>query len=318
LPTLVVAATLFAITSPVTLVVALAIDVVRPRRMATTRLWAVAAGYLAGEVIGVSILSAVWIVTGAGLWADARRRVTHVVQAVWVSTLCRIASAIYGWRWEVEGLDVVRPGPVIVLVRHTSLLDTMIPTTFLSRRLGMRLRFVLKKELLRDPCLDLAGNWIPNVFVDRAAADTADALARIEQLAEGMDPDEGALIYPEGTLYSAKKLAAAQRSLVEAGSRHAEAGAALRHTLPPRPGGTLALMRGAEAADIVICAHAGLGGLGKRRDLTSGALVGRRIRVSFRRIDRAQVPTDDEARAAWLFDRWAEVDAWVGGRRGRP
>ena len=313
-----VAAAVFWAIAPATLVGALVADVVRPRRFARTRLWAVAGTYLTAEVVGVVVLTSVWVATGCGWFVDARRRATFVVQSYWVSTLFRCATWIYGWTWQVEGAQVAVPGPVIVMIRHTSLLDTMIPTTLLSRRLGLQLRFVLKQELLRDPCLDLAGNWLPNVFVDRKASDSSEGREAIRALARHMGPDEGALIYPEGTLYSPRKLAAARAKLTEAGSPWAEAAAALQHTLPPRPGGTLALLEGAPDADVVICAHAGLGGLGKVADLTSGTLVGRTIAVRLTRYARAEVPTDAEGATRWIFERWAEVDAWVGARASDP
>jgi 1-acyl-sn-glycerol-3-phosphate acyltransferase len=312
LPVLLAATCLFYAVGPLTLVGAIVADVVVPRRFARTRLWFVAAIYLLAEVVGVVALTAVWLGTGCGLAPDARRRATYVVQATWVSTLCRLATLIYGWTWQVEGAQVVLPGPLLVLIRHTSLVDTMIPTTIITQRLGLKLRFVLKRELLRDPCLDLAGNWLPNVFVDRAAMDSSEGRERIGRLAQRMGPQEGAIIYPEGTLFSPRKLAAAQDKLRATGSAWAEPASRLQHVLPPRPGGTLALLAGAPDADVVICAHAGLGGMGKLADLTSGALVGRTVRVRMQRFARAEIPVEREAATRWLFDRWAELDAWVG------
>ena len=42
-------------------------------------------------------------------------------------------------------------------------------TTYVSRRYHLRLRYVLKRELLWDPCLDIVGQRVPNIFVDRDA-----------------------------------------------------------------------------------------------------------------------------------------------------
>ena len=36
------------------------------------------------------------------------------------------------------------------------------------------------------------------------------------------------------------------------------------------------------------------------------------IRISLRRFPAASVPTDADLRLLWLFDRWVELDAWVG------
>lgn len=309
-----IAAVYFAL-SPVMVTVALLLDVIRRRRFALTRAWAFMAVYFAAEVVGVLILGAFWVLTGFGRSKKRLREWTGVMQAQWVSAQWRAATMIFGLRWRVSGLEDVTPGPVVLLVRHTSLVDTIVPTTFVTAKAGMPLRFVLKRELLMDPCLDIAGHWLPNVFVDRAAADSAPSLANIRQLAEQMDPHEGALIYPEGTLYSAAKLQRALEKLSASNPELHERARALRHTLPPRPGGTLALLAGAPQADVVLCAHEGLGGLGKVDDLISGALVGRSVHVEFRRFPRESVPTDDDARVVWLYDRWVELDRWIGSKR---
>ena len=45
----------------------------------------------------------------------------------------------------------------------------------------VRLRYVLKRELLLDPCLDIVGNRLPNCFVARSGAD---AQADIDKVAD--------------------------------------------------------------------------------------------------------------------------------------
>ena len=68
--------------------------------------------------------------------------------------------------WAPEGdLCSVAGGPLIVFIRHSSTIDTLIPTELITRRHGLKLRFVMKTELLADPCLDVAGHWVPNYFV---------------------------------------------------------------------------------------------------------------------------------------------------------
>ena len=60
---------------------------------------------------------------------------------------------------------------------------------------GVRLRYVLKKELLFDPCLDIVGNRLPNYFVDRGGQDSERARRGVAELVRDLGPDEGALIY---------------------------------------------------------------------------------------------------------------------------
>ena len=74
-----------------------------------------------------------------------------------------------GWAWTSRGTRSIAPGPVVLMMRHASLVDTLLPTVLVLRRHRIRLRYVLKRELLWDPALDLAGNVLPNYFLDRAS-----------------------------------------------------------------------------------------------------------------------------------------------------
>jgi hypothetical protein len=85
--------------------------------------------------------------------------------------------------------------------------------------------------------------------------------------------------------------------------------------LPPRRGGTLGLLEAAPQADVVVCAHTGFESSASLASVWKGALVHQRIRVQFRRIARAEIPTDRDARVAWLLDEWRRVDAWVASQR---
>jgi 1-acyl-sn-glycerol-3-phosphate acyltransferase len=304
--------------APIALPLALVHDLVRfvtaRRPFMALRLYAFAIVYLLDEVLGLVALGACWF--GAGLGRGRRDRLlraTYAVQGLWASVLFGAARALLGLRFEVEGDDAVRPGPLHVFVQHTSVLDTLIPTIFVTRRHGIRLRFVLKKELLVSPCLDVAGHMLPNVFVDRASAQSDREIARIKALAEGLGPGEGTLIYPEGTratpsrrAHALSKLAASDPAL------HARA-SALRHLLPPRIGGPLALLEGGPDADCLLVGHVGLEHAVHVEDVLAGALVGRVVRVRMRRVSRRDVPAERRARIEWLYDAWQEVDDWVAG-----
>ena len=63
-------------------------------------------------------------------------------------------------------------------------------------------------------------------------------------IARDLGPDEGLLIYPEGTRFSSKVLARAMRSLGAADPARSERMGGLRYVLPPRPGGALAVSAG--------------------------------------------------------------------------
>ena len=67
--------------------------------------------------------------------------------------------------------------------------------------------------------------------------------------------------------------------------------------------------------DVVFCGHAGFDGYAHVSDIWSGRLVGRTIHIRFWRHAAAEIPAGDEARIAWLYERWQAVDDWVGEQR---
>jgi hypothetical protein len=88
----------------------------------------------------------------------------------------------------------------------------------------------------------------------------------------------------------------------------------LQNVMPPRPGGTLALLD--SGADVIIGAHVGLEGFARLGDLWSGALMGRKIEVELRRIPAESIPRGRTARAEWLYDVWENLDSWIAERNG--
>jgi 1-acyl-sn-glycerol-3-phosphate acyltransferase len=216
----------------------------------------------------------------------------------------------------VDGLEVASPGPVLVFMQHASMPDTLLPTNFITRRFGIQLRFVVKRELLVDPCLDIAGHWLPNYFVDRGATDPAQEVARIKALADELGPSDGVLIYPEGTRFTREKQGRAIAKLREGDPAIFALAERLRHVLPPRLGGPLALLDGDAQADVVFVAHHGFGGFGSMSRIWRGAMVRRTIRMAFWRVPRAEIPAEPDARVRWLYDHWHRMDAWMAEREG--
>lgn len=304
---------------PLWLLVGLAADGVRWARRRTpfaiTRLILFVAVYLLSEAIGVLALGATWLLAGLGQRRHARLlAMTYAIQRAWVGTLLATVKRLYGVRIEVEGENTLGPapgGPAIVLMQHTSLVDTLLPTTTLTARRGLKLRWVLKKELLVDPALDVAGLRLPNAFVGRDGSDTDKALAQVRALATNLPADEGVMIYPEGTRFTPGKRKRALERLAASSPALLPRAEALKRVLPPRLGGPLALLETARDADVVLVAHVGFEGLATLGSVLSGALVGRVVRLRFWRIPRAEVPTSREALVDWLWTQWEALDAWV-------
>jgi hypothetical protein len=81
--------------------------------------------------------------------------------------------------------------------------------------------------------------------------------------------------------------------------------------MPPRLGGSLALLESAAGADAVFFAHHGLDGYASVRDIFAHGLGARVIRVKAWRIPASEIPSARAARARWLLTEWQKVDAWV-------
>jgi hypothetical protein len=83
--------------------------------------------------------------------------------------------------------------------------------------------------------------------------------------------------------------------------------------MPPRTGGPIAALSQAPAhADIAFLAHTGLEGLAGPRELWKAVPFRHPVKVGVWRVARSEVPTDPDEQLAWLYERWAEVDTWVG------
>ena len=122
---------------------------------------------------------------------------------------------LFGLTFEVEGLEQAGPGPVIVLIRHASIIDNALPDAVIGHAHGLGLRFVLKRELQMIPTIDIGGRWVPTNFVRRASTDPAAEVALLRGLADDLGEGEGVLIYPEGTRHTDAKLARAQEVIAE-------------------------------------------------------------------------------------------------------
>jgi 1-acyl-sn-glycerol-3-phosphate acyltransferase len=302
---------------PALLIVGLLIDAVRRAGAGVpptaARLALVLWVYLAAEVAGLAALAAIWIVGLGGRRRTWFRDATWRLQQRWAGALFGAARLLFGLRLEVAGDDAVAPEPAIVLIRHASLVDTLLPANLVARPHRVRLRYVLKRELLADPCLDVAGRRLPNYFVRRGTGE-AQEVERVRALARGLGASEGVVIYPEGTRFTPGRRARAIARIAERDPRLAARAERLRHLLPPRLGGVRALLDGAPDADVVVIAHHGFDGLRLISDIWRGGLVGLVVRVRMTRVPRSAVPDTDAARADWLYDLWQEVDDWLEER----
>lgn len=284
------------------------------RRRPITRTVAMVAVYLACEVAGV--LAAGIIFLGTLLASDrAKLRANAELQRAWSGALFRALRALFSMSLDVEGAELAAPGPMVLFVRHSSTADTLLAAAVIANPHAIVLRYMLKRELLWDPCLDLVGRRLPNVFVDRSSGAGGEQLEAIASLARDLDRGAGVLIYPEGTRFTEPKRAAAVARLEAEG--HEELAAIARdftHVLPPRLGGPLRVLEAARGVDVVFLDQCGFEGARSFASLVRGALVGSAIRVRLRRVEASRVPRERLDR--WLFEQWRETNAWVASHQG--
>lgn len=297
---------------PVLVVTAFVVDRFRARRRGTSpvalRLLLFLWLYLLGELWALVALG------GVGLMPRRRRvDLTFRLQERWAGWNYHAMRSLFRLSIHAEGLDQIPPAPILLLSRHASMVDTLLPSRFVVREHGIRLRYVVKRELLLDPVIDIGGNRLPNHFVDRGGASDRE-MAAVRALATDMGPGQGILIYSEGTRFSEEKRRRYVKPWVGRGGVVGEMASRFENVLPPRPGGTLALIE-STVADVVVLAHRGLEGFARVADIWSGGLVGTRVDVRFWRIPRTQIPEARGERVEWLFRVWADVDAWVREKR---
>ena len=304
--------------APVLLVIAAAVDLTlwlrRRKPWMAVRLLAMGWWFLLGELYGLLGLLAIWV-SSFGRDSARRRGRVYRLRCRWLASHLAGIRTLFDLRFQLEGLELTRGGPILVMIRHASIIDNTLPDVIIGRTHGIGFRFVIKRELQMLPTIDIGGRWVPTLFVRRASGDTAAELERMRDLTIGLSAEEGLLIYPEGTRSTVAKLARAKAIIAERQPEIAPLAERLAHLLPPRLGGTLTLLESARGADVVIFGHVGLDGFEYVSDIWSGGLVGTTVRMKFWRFPAAEVPSEREKLIAWLYDRWQELDDWIGEMR---
>jgi 1-acyl-sn-glycerol-3-phosphate acyltransferase len=316
----IVAFVLITVLFPVLIVGAAVVDLVlwvrNRKHWMGTRLVAMGWWFLAGEMFALAGLTFIWVTTGGpfGEGSLRRRRMLYGLRLRWTGWILGGIRRIFGLRFELDGLDQGGPGPVMIFIRHASIIDNMLGDAVIARAHGLGLRYVIKRELQMIPVIDIGGRWVPTNYLRRVSDDAPGEIAKLASLADDIGADEGILIYPEGTRATKKKIARAKEIVAERQPELAERANRLEHLLPPRTGGPLALLeRDGGKTDVVICGHTGFDGFQYVSDVWAGGLVGSTIHMRLRRFPAAEIPRGEQGRTDWLYERWLELDEWVGG-----
>lgn len=304
--------------SPVLVVVAIAWDLTHGRpRLPLLRTTLFVMQYLVIECIEIAVAGPMWIAAGFGTQLHRRwaQRPHRALQAWSVGVLERRASRLLGVRFDLPaGFEsALRPGPAIVVSRHVSLLDAVVPT-MLYARLGYHSCGVVMATLRFDPGFDLIYRRTGSVFIVRNNDPRAPVIAA--QVTRMLDGSTAAIIFPEGRLARPELIPAVLDRLRARDPLRADRLAGLRHMLPPRPAGLDALLDAAPGVDVVVIGHAGFERIASITQLARRAPLRDPIVLRAERIARSDVPTDDTARTEWLDALWLDLDAWIDRQGG--
>ena len=321
---------------PALVVVAVVASIWLPGRWRALRLLAFALVYLGVEVAGLGIAGALWLLSGFGrrLDAPAFRAAHYAVLRRSLDVLMAAARRLFALRLVTDGaswspLDDGEPGStnaMVVLSRHAGPGDSLLLVhTLMNRDHLRRPRIVLKDVLQLDPLIDVYLNRLPNHFVttDPGGRSTEDAIA---ELARGLHGQDALLIFPEGANFTPRRRFRAIQRLRDRGLvtavRRAEA---MRHVLPPRPGGVTAALQAAPHADVVLVGHTGLEHLSTVRDVWRGLPMDKTLHLRWWFVPSTEVPRDEAELTDWLYRWWGSIDDWIatagqqestaGGRR---
>src|SRR4051794_21158019 len=153
------------------IVVDLALWLVRRKPWMAVRLVAFAWWFLFGELRGIAGLAAIRLLTRRG--SLRRRRWVYDLRIHWARSHLAGIRALFGLRFEIEGLEDAGPGPVLILIRHASIIDNTLPDAIIGHAHGLGLRFVIKHELRMLPTIDIGGRRGAANLVGRAPAEPA-------------------------------------------------------------------------------------------------------------------------------------------------
>ncbi len=307
------------LTLPFWLVLAAAVSPLLPGRLRALRVLWVAVVALVLESTVLLALLALWLAAGFGVAVRRPRfQYLHYQLVGWyLRMLYREATRVLRLRVAVEGPDPDEylHRPLLVFCRHAGPGDSFLLVHALVNWYAREPRIVLAAALQWHPAIDVMLNRLPNRFI----AGGGDQVERwVGELATALDGNDAFVIFPEGGNFTQRRrLAAIERLRAGGLEEMARRSEAMRHVLPPRPGGVAAAIAAAPEADVVWVAHAGLDHLFTLADIWRELPLDGTVRMRWWRVPAGEVPRDPVAQLDWLYSWWERIDAWVDGTRVR-
>ncbi len=320
-PTMVLLTVVVLTTLPVWLVLAGALSPFLPGRLRALRvLWVVVVALVLESVALVAMLG-LWLAAGFGLaiCAPPFQYLHYQLVGWYLRVLYREAARVLRLRVDVEGPDPddYLDRPLLVFCRHAGPGDSFLLVHALVNWYAREPRIVLSETLQWDPALDVVLNRLPNRFLSGGGGEQMQR--RIGELATALDHNDAFVIFPEGGNFTERRrLAGIARLRARGLEEMARRSEAMRHVLPPRPGGVAAALAAATDADVVWVAHAGLDHLYTVADIWRELPLDGTVRMRWWRVPAAEVPRGEDAQVDWLYHWWAQIDNWVDHIRHPP
>lgn len=313
-PLFVVGTVLLWTTLPLTLVITGLLSPLAPGWLRPVRMLWVVVLHLSLETVFLVEMFGLWIASGFGLLIRRPffERIHYDIMQIYLLVFFTEARRVLRLKIETVGPtpDALPGHPLLVFSRHAGIGDSFTLMYALMHWYAREPRIVLKSMLAWDPALGVLLTRLPSRFVSPGRG--RDLEAEIGALARDLDGNDAFVIFPEGGNFTNRRRGRAIDKLRGRG-RHdmAERAEQLTHVLAPKPGGVLAALDAAPEADVLLVAHTGLDHVQGLRDLWRELPMDKRLLMGWWRVPRSEIPDGREERIAWLFDRWAQIDAWI-------
>jgi 1-acyl-sn-glycerol-3-phosphate acyltransferase len=308
------------VTLPLWLIAAAALAPILPGRWRTLRLLWLLVIYVSCESVLLVVLLGLWLASGFG-----RRIRTSYFEGIHYDLAEGLLAVLFGEAKRVLALRIETDGPspdahpgipLIVACRHAGPGDSLILIHALMDWYSREPRVVLKDTLAWDPMIDVILNRIPARFISTDPRHGEDFESQIAELASDLDENDAFVIFPEGGNFTPARRRRGIERLRRLGlERMAARAERMTHVLAPRPGGFLAALDAAPAADVVLVAHTGLDHMLTVRDVWRELPMDKVIVMRWWQVPRDEIPSGREERIEWLFGWWERIDAWISENR---
>lgn len=280
--------------------------------------------YLLVEGASLVVMFLMWVSSGFGwkLRSPAFTAAHYRLLGLMLGTVVKTAKRTFRLEIVVEqptpATGRIRTRPILVLSRHAGPGDSMMLMDALCNAYRREPRIVLKEFLQWDPAVDVILNRLPSAFVPSGPRAGDAVVAAIADLARTMTVDDAFVIFPEGANYTVGRAERAIQKLREIGRPDlAERAEMLEQTLPPKPTGVMAALASAPlGSDVFLVGHAGLEGFVSAGDIWRAMPMDTKVAVRIWHYPADLIPAPAE-QEAWLYDRWAEIDRWIGAHLAR-